>query len=182
MPSSYSSRRYQYGGDDSSEEKYYHHSSQKAMVTDARSSYRHRPSSTRSAHRSSKYGTERSSRGRESTSRYLENAVAAIEEFGEVSAMKLYNFKDKRRAPEKLKRNVVIKIEVSFEKYKKNEKASFIIVLKIHLIYLIFSYDRHPLYQLLMFYYDEIYGIKKLNIHAKWDAILLEELSMLAVK
>lgn len=127
MPTSYSSRRYQYGGDDSSEEKYYHHTSQKAMVTDTRSSYRHRPSSTRSAHRSSKYGTERSSRGRESTSRYLENAVAAIEEFGEVSALKLYNFKDKRRTPEKLKRNVVIQIEVSFEKY---EKASLIICAK----------------------------------------------------
>ena len=52
--------------------------------------------------------------GKQNSSRYLENAVVAFEEFGEAStALKLYEFKDKIRTPEKLKKNVVVKIEVS---------------------------------------------------------------------
>ena len=66
--------------------------------------------SSRSALRSGKFsGNERAS-----SSRYLENAVVAFEEFGDApDVLKLYEFKDKRRSSEKLKKNVVIKIEVS---------------------------------------------------------------------
>lgn len=46
-------------------------------------------------------------------SRYLENAVVAFEEFGEAqSVLKLYEFKDKKRTSEKLKRSVLVEIEV----------------------------------------------------------------------
>ena len=45
---------------------------------------------------------------------YLINEVVAFEEFGEAQeVMKLFQFKDKKRTTEQLKRNVVIKIEVS---------------------------------------------------------------------
>ena len=46
--------------------------------------------------------------------RYIENAVIAFEEFGDApGVLKCYEFKDKVRTSEKLKRNIVIKIEVS---------------------------------------------------------------------
>jgi hypothetical protein len=49
-----------------------------------------------------------------SSSRYIENAVIAFEEFGDASGvLKCYEFKDKVRTSEKLRRNVLIKIEVS---------------------------------------------------------------------
>jgi hypothetical protein len=68
--------------------------------------------SSRSVLRSGKFsGHERAP---SSSSRYLENAVVAFEEFGDApGVLKLYEFKDKRRSSEKLKKNVVIKIEVS---------------------------------------------------------------------
>jgi NADPH:quinone reductase-like Zn-dependent oxidoreductase len=45
---------------------------------------------------------------------YLTNTVVAFEEFGESQeVLKLFEFKDKVRTSEQLKRNIVIKIEVS---------------------------------------------------------------------
>jgi len=74
--------------------------------------------SSRSALRSGKYS------GKEESSRYLENAVVAFEDFGEAqSVLKLYEFKDKARSSEKLKKNVVIKIEVSDEMNEFLEKV-----------------------------------------------------------
>lgn len=65
--------------------------------------------------RSGKYSSSSKKYLEDTPSRYIENAVVAFEEFGEAqSALKLYEFRDKIRSREKLKRNVVIKIEVSF--------------------------------------------------------------------
>ena len=45
---------------------------------------------------------------------YLTNTVVAFEEFGEAQeVLKLYEFKDKIRNSDELKRNVVIQVEVS---------------------------------------------------------------------
>lgn len=72
--------------------------------------------------RSGKYSSSSKKYLEDTPSRYIENAVVAFEEFGEAqSALKLYEFRDKIRSREKLKRNVVIKIEVSFFKYGGSE-------------------------------------------------------------
>ena len=79
---------------------------EEGMSVSRRSSRRR--SSSRSSIRPGKYGKP------DTTSRYLENSVVAFDEFGEApTALKLYEFRDKVRSAEKLKRNVVIKIEVS---------------------------------------------------------------------
>lgn len=73
----------------------------------SRSQRRSASVSSQSALRSGRFS------GKQSSLRYLENAVVAFEEFGEApGVLKLYEFKDKVRSAEKLKRNVVIKIEV----------------------------------------------------------------------
>ena len=64
--------------------------------------------------RSGKYSK---SSTRESTSSGLssdlDNSVVAVEEFGEAqSVLKLYEFKDKKRTSEKLKKSVLVEIEV----------------------------------------------------------------------
>ena len=65
--------------------------------------------------RSSSRASVRSGRSRQPVSRYIENSVVAFEEFGEApTSLKLYEFRDKIRTSEKLRKNVVIKIEVSF--------------------------------------------------------------------
>jgi hypothetical protein len=73
-------------------------------------------SSRRSSRRSSSRASVRSGRSRQpEVSRYIENSVVAFEEFGEApTSLKLYEFRDKIRTSEKLRKNVVIKIEVSF--------------------------------------------------------------------
>ena len=58
----------------------------------------------------------RSSSNTKSENEYLVNEVVAFEEFGEAQeVLKLFEFKDKVRTSEQLKRNVVIKIEVRLE-------------------------------------------------------------------
>ena len=48
---------------------------------------------------------------------YMVNTVVAFEEFGDSQeVLKLFEFKDKNRSSEQLKRNVVIKIQVSLNK------------------------------------------------------------------
>lgn len=91
----------------------------KDNMVDRRSSSRRRSSSvsSRSALRSGRFSGNNTSTSKPrsgGTSRYLENAVVAFEDFGEAqTALKLYEFRDKIRTPEKLKKNVVVQIEVS---------------------------------------------------------------------
>lgn len=112
-----------YNSRSASAERYYHKSGsyshnshlrysgyhKRDMVATRSSSQRRSASvSSQSALRSGRFSGKK-----QSSSRYLENAVVAFEEFGEApGVLKLYEFRDKIRSAEKLKRNVVIKIEV----------------------------------------------------------------------
>ncbi len=89
------------------------------MVVKSSSSYKRsssasRPRRDQSQLRQSKYSS--SHRDKNTDARddgYLVNSVVAFEEFGEAQdVMKLFEFKDKKRTSEQLKRNVLIKIEV----------------------------------------------------------------------
>ncbi len=71
------------------------------------SASRRSSSRARSSSRVGRYGEQKT------PSRYLENSVVAFDDFGEAqTALKLFEFRDKVRSGDKLKKNVVIKIEV----------------------------------------------------------------------
>lgn len=68
-----------------------------------------------SVSRKSKQGrSHRHDNDDEGGNKYLVNDVVAFEEFGKAQdVLKLFQFKDKNRSSDKLKQNVVVKIEVS---------------------------------------------------------------------
>ena len=103
------SEHYNHGEDQRYNKRHYQ---KEDMAPRSTSTRRSTSVSSRSVLRSGKYASNE--RAPSSSSRYLENAVVAFEEFGDAPGVfKLYEFKDKRRSSEKLKKNVVIKIEVS---------------------------------------------------------------------
>lgn len=101
------------------EDPYYNSSSSRTIRSGSKNMPRRDRSITRnkrdqSVPRKPKYGARQSRREEKEGQDYLTNTVVAFEEFGEAQeVLKLYEFKDKIRNADELKRNVVIQVEVS---------------------------------------------------------------------